>query len=124
MDKVTWFELPADDVARANDFYTAVFGWKTSDMGGGSRMAITTESDENGAPKQPGAINGDISPRSDSLRQPLVVVSVEDLDEKIKAVEAAGGKVQTPRSEVPGMNAAYAVVTDTEGNDIGVWQDL
>lgn len=123
MDKVTWFELPADDTKRANDFYSNVFGWKLSDMGGGS-MAVTTPSDNQGAPKEAGAINGDISPRTKALPQPLIVITVENLDEKIKTVEAEGGKVISPRQEMPEMNATYAVVADTEGNAIGIWQDL
>jgi len=124
MDKVTWFELPADDTKRANVFYSKVFGWKLSDMGGGSTMAVTTPSDEQGAPTDPGAINGDISPRSASLPHPLIVITVEDLDAKVKTVEAEGGKVVTPRMELKEMNAAYAVVSDTEGNAVGLWQDL
>ncbi len=28
MDKVVHFEIPADDLARAQKFYQSVFGWK------------------------------------------------------------------------------------------------
>jgi uncharacterized protein len=124
MDKVTWFELPADDTKRANDFYNKVFGWKLSDMGGGASMAVTTASDDQGAPAEPGAINGDISPRTKALPHPLIVITVQDLDAKIKMVEAAGGNVVSPRQEIAEMNAAYAVVADTEGNAVGLWQNL
>jgi uncharacterized protein len=124
MDKVTWFELPADDANRARKFYESAFGWQLSDMGGGSFMAITAPSDEQGAPMDAGAINGDISPRGNALKQPTIVITVEDLDEKIKIVESEGGKVVTPRQEMPEMNAVYATVADTEGNVVGLWQDL
>lgn len=124
MDKVTWFELPADDVSRAKAFYESAFGWKLSDMGGGSFMAITAPSDEQGTPMDAGAINGDISPKSKQLKAPLIVITVDDLDKKIKVVESEGGKVITPPQEIPEMKAVYATVADTEGNQVGLWQNL
>jgi predicted enzyme related to lactoylglutathione lyase len=126
MDKVTWFEIPADDTARASDFYKAAFGWNMSDMGGGSQMAITTDSDEAGVPKEAGAINGDISPRSSSegFDKPLIVIEVQDMDAKIKMVEEAGGKVALKPDAPEGMNMIWAIVTDTEGNNIGIIQNL
>lgn len=32
---VSWFELPADDVQRASEFYAEIFGWNNQDMGMG-----------------------------------------------------------------------------------------
>ena len=63
-NKVAYFELPADDVARASAFYNTVFGWNTPDMGNGGVFALTTAADEQGNPTEAGGINGDISPRS------------------------------------------------------------
>jgi predicted enzyme related to lactoylglutathione lyase len=124
VDRVSWFELPADDVARAGTFYSRVFGWSTSDMGGGSLIAQTTPSDEQGTPTEPGAINGDISPRSESFDKPLIVITVEDIDAKIAIVEEAGGSVVLPRTEVPEMNMIWSIITDTEGNKVGILQNL
>jgi predicted enzyme related to lactoylglutathione lyase len=124
MDKVTWFEIPADDVSRASTFYNSVFGWNTSDMGGGSLMAITTPSDEQGVPNEPGAINGDISPRSEGFDKPMLVIETKDLDARVKSTVEAGGRVIVPRKELEGMNAVWAIVCDTEGNNIGILQDL
>lgn len=124
MDKVTWFELPADDTARAGGFYSKVFGWKTSDMGGGSLMALTTPSDEQGNPQEPGAINGDISPKSEGFDRPTIVITVEDINAKIKLAEEAGGTVVLPPTEMPEMGMIWALVSDTEGNTIGVLQNL
>lgn len=123
-DKVTWFELPADDTKRAGVFYSNVFGWTTSDMGGGSLMALTTPGDEQGTPSEPGAINGDISPRSKAFDKPLIVITVEDIEAKISMVEAAGGTVALPAKEMEGMGLKWAIITDTEGNNIGVIQEI
>jgi len=124
MDKVAWFELPADDTQRASNFYEKTFGWKMSDMGGGSQMALTAQSDDQGQPIQNGSINGDISPRTDTFTQPTLVIEVSDIEDRIKKAEAAGGRVVKPSTKLDGMNAMYALVADTEVNVVGLLQDL
>jgi len=126
MDRVTWFELPADDTARAGAFYAQVFGWKMGDMGGGSLWAQTSSSvgDDQMTPTEPGVINGDISPRSAGFNHPLIVITVQDMDEKIKLVTDAGGTIALEPQVVEAMNMKWAIVTDTEGNNVGILQDL
>jgi hypothetical protein len=53
--------------------------------------------------------------------RPTVYVDVPSVDEAIRKVQAAGGKVVTPNTPIPGMGA-YARVADTEGNVIGLFQ--
>lgn len=123
-DRVTWFEIPAHNTARAGEFYSNVFGWNTSDMGGGSLMAVTTPSNGKGEPDEPGAINGDISPMSQGFDHPLIVITVDDIDAKIEMIKKAGGNVALPRTDIAAMNMAWAIVMDTEGNNIGILQNL
>lgn len=123
-DKVTWFEIPADDVQRAGEFYKEVFGWTGSDMGGGSLALLTSESDEQMIPLQPGSINGDISPRSESFNSPLIVITVEDMDAKTKMITEQGGAIALPPTRVEEMGMIWAIVKDTEGNHIGIIQNL
>lgn len=124
-DKVTWFELPVDDASRAGKFYREVFGWETPDMGmgDGSLLAQTAPTGEDMQPLEKGTINGSIAPRSKTFDKPHIVVTVNDLDTKIKKVEEAGGSVVQSRQEIDGM-MAFAIVSDTEGNNIGVIQNL
>jgi predicted enzyme related to lactoylglutathione lyase len=44
MRKVVHFEIPADDLERAKDFYGSVFGWRlqTMPMGDGDYTVVTT----------------------------------------------------------------------------------
>jgi hypothetical protein len=123
-DKVTWFELPADDTVRASKFYGEVFGWTTSEMGGGSLYAQTAPSDENTVPLERGAINGDISPRSPEFDKPLIVITVEDVSAKIAMVKQAGGNVVLDRKEVVEMGIIWAIISDTEGNKVGIIQNM
>ena len=121
MNPVIHFEMPAKDRKRMADFYTKVFGWKTQQMGedmGNYVLASTIESDENGRPTKPGAINGGFFPWSDDnpgQQYPSVVIGVEDIKEHIKKVEQSGGKVLGEPMEIPGIGW-YVSFIDTEGN--------
>ncbi len=122
MDKVVHFEVPFDDKARASKFYSTVFGWKLTEFPDMNYvMAETSPTGENQMPAEPGAINGGLFQRPKEAPNPTIYVGVESIDAALKKVEAAGGKVVTPNTPIPGMGA-YARVSDTEGNVIGLYQ--
>ena len=123
MDKVVHFEIPFDDKSRAMKFYGECFGWKLTDMPQMQYvMAESTASDEKThAPKEPGAINGGLFQRPKEAPHPCIYVGVASIDETLKKVQSAGGKVVTPNTPIPGMGA-FARVADTEGNVVGLFQ--
>jgi len=124
MNKVTHFEIPFDDQARAQKFYSEVFGWeinKFPDMD--YWLAATCKCDKNMMPTEPGAINGGLLKRDETGKNPLIVVDVPNMEEHLKKIEAAGGKIVMPTVPV-GDFGLYSRVSDTEGNVIGVWQLL
>ncbi len=126
MDPVVHFEMPAEDKKRMADFYTNVFGWKTQMLGsemGDYVLATTTERDETGRPKNPGAINGGFFSKSEDkpAQYPSVVIAVEDIKEHMKSVEEAGGKVLGEPSDIPGVGL-YVSFFDTEGNRVSMLQ--
>src|SRR5487761_893643 len=98
MSPVVHFEMGYKDPSRMVKFYEMVFGWKTQQMGsemGNYVVVHTTETDENRMVQTKGAINGGFYKKTDDpLNQaPSVVVSVDDVQAAMKAVEAAGGKI-------------------------------
>lgn len=116
------FEIPFDDKERAMKFYTDAFDWQLTDMPEMNYViAQTVPVDENQMPKEPGAINGGLFERPNEAPNPTIYVNVESIDAALEKVQAAGGKVVTPNTPIPGMGA-YARVTDTEGNVIGLFQ--
>jgi len=126
MDPVVHFEMPAEDRKRMADFYTKVFGWKTQMLGpetGGYVLATTTEVGKDGRPKNPGAINGGFFPKSDDkpAQYPSVVIAVEDIRERMKEVEKAGGKVLGEPWDIPTVGL-YVSFIDTEGNRVSMLQ--
>jgi len=126
MNSVVHFEIPANDTSRAEKFYSDVFGWQIQKfpMPGGDYYMVTTTPSTDKGPTNPGAINGGLVQRDNqSAKEPVLVIDVPNLDEHLKKIEAAGGKVVMPKMQVGDMGL-YARVTDTEENIIGVWQDL
>jgi predicted enzyme related to lactoylglutathione lyase len=127
MSPVVHFEMPTEDRARMAKFYTDVFGWQTQMMGaemGDYVVVTTTESDDNGS-KNPSAINGGFYPKKpDWLAQyPSVVISVDDIDESMKAVTDAGGEVLGEPMDIPGVGR-YVSFYDTEGNRVSMLKAL
>jgi predicted enzyme related to lactoylglutathione lyase len=123
MRSVVHFEIPADDVARAKEFYRSVFDWQLQDMPEMDYTILrTTEVDENQMPTTAGAINGGLMQRSQDTPTPVLTIDVESVDQALKQVEAAGGRTVRPRTEIPGMGA-FAYFTDPEGNTLGLWEN-
>ena len=123
MDKVVHFEIPADNLARAKKFYSTVFGWKINDDPEMQYTIIrTVDSDENGMPKEAGAINGGMLARQEPVTGPIVTISVEDMDKAVGTIEKNGGKIIRQKMAVGEMGFA-AYFKDTEGNVIGLWQN-
>jgi predicted enzyme related to lactoylglutathione lyase len=126
MNPVVHFEMPAEDTKRMAAFYTEVFGWQTQQLGpemGDYVLATTTEPDQDGRPKQPGAINGGFFPKSNErpAQYPSVVVAVDDIKEHMEKVKKAGGEVLGDPVEIPGVGW-YVAFVDTEGNRVSMLQ--
>ena len=125
MGKIVHFEIPADDLSRAKKFYSTVFGWKMTDAEMPDMQYVmvgTTESDENGMPKEPGSINGGMLKREDPVRHPVVTIDVVSMDDALAKVKKNGGQVVREKMPVGDMGFA-AYFKDSEGNVIGLWQN-
>jgi len=126
MNPVIHFEMPASDRKRMSTFYTNAFGWQTQQMGeemGNYVVVSTTESDEKGRPKTPGAINVGFYQKTDDpvSHAPSVVIGVGDLNEHMKRVTGAGGKIIGEPMDIPGVGK-YVSFFDTEGNRVSMLQ--
>ena len=126
MDKVVHFEIPSDNRERAKKFYSSVFSWDIMEMpfqGDVYTSVITSPIDENHMHQEKGAINGAIINRDKSISAPVITISVESIEDSAKKIETAGGKLVVPKGEVPDMGY-YAYFKDTEGNILGLWENL
>ena len=126
MNPVVHFEMPYEDKNRMVDFYAISFGWKSEMMGpemGEYVVTMTSEGDEKGRPKSIGMINGGFykKPEDELGKCPSVVISVDDIEESMKKVQAAGGKILSKPDNIPGVGL-YASFMDTEGNRMSILQ--
>lgn len=126
MNAVVHFEMPYEDRERLVKFYTKAFGWQMQKLGkdmGDYVLAATTETDENRMVQRPGAINGGFFPKKPDwpAQYPSVVIAVDDIQEAMKKVAGAGGKVLGEPMEIPGIGQ-YVSFTDTEGNRVSMLQ--
>lgn len=126
MNSVVHFEVPYDDRERMAKFYQSAFGWRTQmfgDEAGNYVLATTTETDDAGRPKEPGAINGGFFPKESPNLHPSLVIAVDDIHAAIGQVTAAGGKVEGEPMEIPEVGQ-YVSFLDTEGNRLSMLQPI
>jgi predicted enzyme related to lactoylglutathione lyase len=130
MNPVVHFEMPYEDKQRMADFYTKAFGWETQVLGpemGEYVVVHTTETDDKGMLKESGRINGGFYKRTKENQLPGVVISVDDIQDAMKKVTQAGGKVLGGSQgagkvdDIPGIGL-YISIIDTEGNRVALLQ--
>lgn len=124
MDPVQHFQIPIDNVERAKKFYNDVFGWEiTSFPELNYHAAVTVPTDERGQPTTSGSINGGLVQRGTHGQEGIsIVVTVESIDDYLKKIRSAGGKMTVPKTPV-GNFGFFAQLSDTEGNILGLWQN-
>jgi predicted enzyme related to lactoylglutathione lyase len=125
MNPVILFELPADDMSRAKRFYEQVFGWEVDSSYARYFWAHTAPT--NGASHRsmvPGQVNGALQQKDEAIRMTRIVVQVASIDDVIDRIAACGGSVMLPKRSISGTNMSYAIVRDTEGNEINVIENV
>jgi len=124
MDPINHFEIPTDDMDRAKKFYHSVFGWKIkTDENMDYTMVWTTDKvDEKGRTAAPGVIGGGLVPRGNA-KNPVLVMTVKDIQASAEKVTEHGGKVLGEIQAV-GDFGKYALFEDPEGNVLGIFQML
>lgn len=112
-----WFEIPVKDLERAATFYEKVFDVKLSpeDMGG-MKMALFPYTQD--APGAPGALVKGES-YEPSHAGTVVYFSVENIEEKLRRINANNGKTLTPKTGI-GQYGFIAQFEDTEGNRLAL----
>lgn len=107
MARISYVELPAENVAGTRDFYARAFGWTFTDFG--PEYAATTTGDADLG----------IDGSADAIRQLLPIVEVKDLEAALESVKAAGGAITVPIFAFPGGRRFH--FRDPAGNELGVF---
>lgn len=117
---ISWFEIPTTDIDRAQKFYEAIFDctlvpmdlpeikmrmFPLDDMTGVGGAIV-----DSGGFHKPSATDGTL----------IYLNGNPDVQHVLDKVEAAGGKIVVPKTEITPEYGHMAVFIDTEGNRIGL----
>jgi len=112
---IVWFEIPADDPARAKKFYHNLFGWKINPFPG---MPDYQHIDTGGADASP---DGGLMKRMHPAHTITTYVNVPSVTSFMAKVNKLGGSICTPKTAVPQMGY-FAICQDTEKNTFAIWE--
>ena len=121
---VVHFEIYAKDAEKLATFYSSLFDWSIDAMPEMNYHYVkTVDTDEQGMPTKPGAINGGLITRPAGYedRGWVCYVNVDSLDPAVKRAQDLGARVMKPRAPVPGMGW-FAMLTDPQGNIFAMWE--
>ncbi|MBC8058038.1 MAG: VOC family protein [Rhizobiales bacterium] len=116
---LNWFEIPVGNLDRAQTFYETLLGTtiRRETMGPGSELGMFS-CDEPGVG---GALMAGADASKPSGNGTLVYLDAgASLDAVLARVEAAGGRITTPKTQLPGDMGCFAHIADTEGNRVGL----
>ena len=82
---------------------------------------LTIKVDEKAVSQRPFEVNAAILKKDKIVTGPIITISVADMDDTLRRIEKAGGKVLVGKTEF-GKRGYTAYFKDTEGNVMGLWQ--
>lgn len=110
---ITHVDIPVSDTARAQDFYSRLFGWQIAEIPGFEGYPMWQ------APNQ--ISGGGLAPRSEDFGQPRSYVEVDSIEQTLALVTQNGGRVAMEKSPIS-ETSWWAVFTDPDGNEIGLYE--
>jgi predicted enzyme related to lactoylglutathione lyase len=108
------FDIPADDPARAREFYSGLFEWKIEKAPGPMEYWLI-------APTNEEAVSGGLMKRPQPEQRITPYFAVPSIDEYVAKAEKLGGKIVVPKMPVTGMGY-FAFCLDTENNVFAMWE--
>jgi predicted enzyme related to lactoylglutathione lyase len=116
---INWFEIPVNDLDRAQRCYETVLGrpLRRESMGPQAELAVfpyaAGQATGGCLMKSPG-----LRPHADGAR--IYLNAEPSLDAAVGRAERAGLRIVVPRVDLPGGMGAFAVIVDSEGNQVGL----
>ena len=118
---ISWFEIPTTDINRAQKFYETIFGISMIPMEMPNIKLRMFPLDDM-MTQVGGALvdSGGFHNSSIELGVLIYLNANPDVQLVLHKVEAAGGKVLVPKTEISPEYGSMGVFLDTEGNRIGL----
>ena len=115
---IDWFEIPVRDMNRAQQFYETLLARPLRREAMGPTTLAVFESDAAGVGGC--LMAGETAPLPSTTGSLVYLNAQPSLDAVLARVEAAGGRITTPKVQLPGDMGCFAHVIDTEGNRVGL----
>ena len=112
--KICYLEIPAKTGEASSEFYKRIFGWTVRRRGDGE-LAF----DDTGGVSGTWVKEGDRSP-DETTRTYIMVDSIADT---LKQIQAGGGRVLTPRTDIAPGAGAFAAFADPAGAEFGLYEE-
>lgn len=112
---ITRIDIPVNDLGKAQEFYSGLFGWQISTPPGFEDYPLWM------APNK--ISGGGLVSRDQGMSQPLSYAEVDSIDDTLAKVTENGGSVVVEKSTIT-ETRWYACFTDPDGNLIGIYEGV
>ncbi len=109
---ISHIEIPSTDLNRSSEFYKNVFSWDFKPFGNGYLLYNNHQGILAGLRKVDSVAKGNTT---------VFHVTVENLDQMLEKVKSAGGHIIVGKTTIPAMGW-YTVISDLDGNSVGLYQ--
>jgi len=109
---ISHIEIPSTDMNRSSDFFNKVFDWEFKPFGNGYLLFNNRQGIMAGIRKVESVATGDCT---------IFHVTVDNLEQVLEKTKAGGGHIKRGKTTIPAMGW-YAVISDPDGNSIGLYQ--
>jgi hypothetical protein len=118
---ITWFQIPALDIARAKAFYETICGYPLEKMEVPPPMKMLAFPGDWRAGAVGGALIAGEGAVPSATGTAVFLNANPDLQAVLDRVEGAGGSILMPKTAIGMDDAGYfAMIADTEGNTVGL----
>lgn len=114
---LNWFEIPATDLGRAQKFYESIFDISMEFLDMGEMQMSMFPTGENFVGGAIAKSEFNVPSSSGSV---IYLNANPDLQTVLDKVEAAGGNVTVPKTNIGDDMGFFALFIDTEGNSVGL----
>ena len=112
--RICYLEIPANRAEDSARFYSEIFGWTVRERGDGNLAFDDT-----------GGVSGTWVKAEDRTpdERTRVYILVDSIAESLGQIEASGGRVLTPRTDIGAGMGVFAAFADPVGNEFGLYEE-
>ena len=109
---ISHVEIPSTNLVRSSDFFNKIFGWEFKPFGNGYLLFNNHNGIMAGLRKVEAVAKGDTT---------VFHVTVDNVEQVLDKARSAGGHIKVGKTTIPAMGW-YAVISDPDGNSVGLYQ--